>query len=190
MSNLEDLIKENQELKRTISDMTAKINKAGWMINGDSLVRIPPKGEVTCDNCGKRFIKRLFKYNAFEHTFCCSKCASEYKKKQKTYKISKKIVEKDDYVEIHVFSKKLGECIILIDSENIDKCKDLTISVVQYNYDKTYYARCRVDYKQISLGNYLFGKKGFVVFYKNGNALDNRKNNIELRKRGNWKHGN
>ena len=50
MSNLDDLIKENEELRRTIADMNAKINKAGWMISGDSLVRIPPKGEVTYDN--------------------------------------------------------------------------------------------------------------------------------------------
>ena len=187
MSNLDDLIKENEELRRTIADMNAKINKAGWMISGDSLVRIPPKGEVTCDNCGKRFIKRFYKYNSFEHTFCCSKCASEYRKSKK-YKTSTHIEKFETYAEIHVYSKKLGKHIVLIDIDKLEDCKDLTFNIVRYPHSDNLYTLCTKEGKQKTLGNYLYGQKGFVVFYKNGNSLDNRKENIELRKRGCWKH--
>ena len=169
MSNLDDLIKENEELRRTIADMNAKINKAGWMISGDSLVRIPPKGD------------------SFEHTFCCSKCASEYRKSKK-YKTSTHIEKFETYAEIHVYSKKLGKHIVLIDNDKLEECKDLTFNIVRYPHSDNLYTLCTKEGKQKTLGNYLYGQKGFVVFYKNGNSLDNRKENVELRKRGCWKH--
>ena len=154
MSNLDDLIKENEELRRTIADMNAKINKAGSMISGDSLVRIPPKGEVTCDNCGKRFIKRFYKYNSFEHTFCCSKCASEYRRSKK-YKTSTHIEKFETYAEIHVYSKKLGKHIVLIDNDKLDACKDLTFNIVRYPHSDNLYTLCTKEGKQKTVGKYL-----------------------------------
>ena len=66
--------------------------------------------------------------------------------------------------------------------------KDLTFNIVRYPHSDNLYTLCTKEGKQKTLGNYLYGQKGFVVFYKNGNSLDNRKENIELRKRGCWKH--
>ena len=88
--------------------------------------------ERTCDNCGKRFLKRNSALKTTKHDFCCRKCNQEFKATHST----NIFIEKDDYCEIIINSRTFGQKFIKIDIEDKDKCSQY--SWVLSQHEKTF----------------------------------------------------
>ena len=135
--------------------------------------------ERTCDNCGKRFLKRNSALKTTKHDFCCRKCNQEFKATHST----NVFIEKDNYCEIIINSHTFGQKFVKIDIEDKDKCSQY--SWVLSQHEKTFYivARNKAEQsgKNIYLHNFLLNKpSSFTIDHINRNPFDNRKSNLRI----------
>lgn len=90
---------------------------------------------------------------------------------------------KEEYAVINIDSPSHGHFDILIDLEDIDRCKDITwsIQMIRYGKDKEYTMYYATNNKIGMLHRYLMNMpKGVIVDHKDGNTYDNRKFNLRI----------
>ena len=90
---------------------------------------------------------------------------------------------KEEYAVINIDSPKHGHFDILIDLDDVDKCKDITWSIQMFRCgkDKSYITYYATNSKVGLLHRYLMGSpKGMQVDHRDGNPYDNRKYNIRV----------
>lgn len=135
--------------------------------------------ERTCDNCGKRFLKRNSALKTTKHDFCCRKCNQEFKSSYST----NIFIKHEDYCEIIIKSRTFGQKSIKIDVEDMNKCSNY--SWVLSQHQKTFYIVARDKLKQsgknIYLHNLVLDKpSSFTIDHINRNPFDNRKSNLRI----------
>lgn len=79
-------------------------------------------------------------------------------------------------IVIPIKSKIHGECFIFIDGEDFDKVKNYHWSIQKSK--NSVYARTTIKGKSINMHRLLFGFPKSMLDHKNGNGLDNRRENI------------
>jgi len=90
---------------------------------------------------------------------------------------------KEDYAVINIESPKHGHFDILIDLDDIDKCKNMNwcIQMIRCGIDKSRIVYYATNTKTGMLHRYITNApKGMVVDHINGNTYDNRKSNIRV----------
>lgn len=118
-----------------------------------------------CLICGK-MISKNFKVGDRYRKYCSQECYNISKYKTNDFKI----IENIAYITIN--SKKFGELKCLIDTEDLDKVKDIC-----WNVDKDKYP----THKNIRMHNLILSpKEGCVIDHINHNTLDNRKCNLRI----------
>jgi hypothetical protein len=93
------------------------------------------------------------------------------------------IETKEDYAVINIDSPLHGHFDILIDLEDVDRCKNISWSIqrIRYGKDKEYYMYYATNNKLGMLHRYLVNApKGVIADHKDGNTYDNRKQNIRI----------
>lgn len=90
---------------------------------------------------------------------------------------------KDEHAVINIDSPSHGHFDILIDLEDVDRCKDITWSIqrIRYGKEKEYYMFYATSHKTGMLHRYVVNApKGVIADHKDGNTYDNRKSNIRI----------
>lgn len=130
------------------------------------------KIEVCCTNCNKKLLLYPSRITS-ENVFCNKKCMGEYSKKYN------EIIVKETFAEIVIKSKKYGKHIVLIDVEDVDKCKKYNWTLRKDKF--TFYAQHSTKTKTILLHRYLMDfPDNLYIDHINHNGLDNRKNNLSI----------
>lgn len=112
--------------------------------------------------------------------YCCKACHNAMRK-------TNRYILHESYAELIIESKKYGNQHVLIDIEDVERCKLKSWSI---SYDKKmndfyFYAFIRCEHKKrysVSLHRYIMGEpKGLVVDHINTkDRLDNRKSNLRV----------
>lgn len=126
--------------------------------------------EVKCKNCQKLFKIPEWRIKKYKNNFCCDKCRREYFN-------TNKYIDKGDYFEIIL--KKYPQKHILIDKEDVEKCKKYTWTLWN-GYVST---KIKVNNKRkcLKLHRYLMNcPEDKVIDHINHNTLDNRKCNLRV----------
>lgn len=90
---------------------------------------------------------------------------------------------KEEYAVINIDSPKHGHFDILIDLEDVDKCRDITwsIQMIRCGKNKEFITFYATNHKLGMLHRYLFNApKRMQVDHKDGNTYDNRRYNIRV----------
>ena len=124
----------------------------------------------TCLICGEKFLTPPCYYK--RRKTCSIKCSSILKQKKNKYILHK------NYAEIIIESKKYGIKKVLIDLEDVEKCKEYCWIL---KYDKTIKNTYIHSSKGILLHRFLTNcPNDKVIDHINHNPLDNRKNNLKI----------
>lgn len=129
-------------------------------------------------NCKKEFYPNKSNANKGFGKYCCKSC---YEQTRKT----NQYVLYENYAELIVNSKKYGTKIVLIDLEDVERCKLKSWSISYDSKMKDFYFYAFVKQENgkrysVSLHRYIMGEpKGLVIDHINTkNRLDNRKSNL------------
>lgn len=140
------------------------------------------KIKVKCEYCGKERFKHCSDLEKTKHNFCSKNCFYKWTKENKNTELFNKIEKFESHAEIIINSKKYGEKRVLIDLEDIEKCKNKVFSIAKCG--NIFYAVFRIDSKAKRLHQYLLNCNGETIDHINHNGLDNRKVNLRTVKRG------
>ena len=133
---------------------------------------------VTCEWCGDRRLKYPSEKNKTTHNFCSLQCFYEWRKANKKSKLFNQIELFETHAEIIINSPKYGENRVLIDLEDVEKCKNKTYSIAKCG--NIFYAVFRQENKTKRLHQYLLNCNGQTIDHINHNGLDNRKENLRI----------
>lgn len=123
--------------------------------------------KLKCDYCGKPIYRNQTLLNKCNHYYCSKECADKGFIKRNEYELF------DDHAEIIINSKVFGEQRVLIDIEDIDRCKLQTWKFI--NRTSPYI----ISSEKILLHRYILDYKGKnVIDHLDGNKLNNQKNNL------------
>lgn len=135
--------------------------------------------ERICENCGKTFLKRKRAMKITKHDFCCRECSKEYRLTHSTNIFKRN----DDYCEIIINSRTFGTVSVMIDNEDIEKCKVYSWVLSQHKDAFYIVARNKFSNKRgnIYLHNLILDKpSSLVIDHINRNPFDNRKSNLRI----------
>lgn len=120
-----------------------------------------------CLNCGKETTSKR------NNIFCSNECYLEFRKRPN------QIIEKEQYAELIIRSMKYGIKHIVIDLEDVDKCKNYKWFLSFDEILNSFYVK--TSKYPYSLHRVIMNcPKGFVVDHINHNTLDNRKENLRI----------
>lgn len=120
-----------------------------------------------CLNCGKETTSKR------NNIFCSNECYLEFRKKPN------QIIEKERYAELIIRSMKYGIKHIVIDLEDVEKCKNYKWFLSFDEILNSFYVK--TSKYPYSLHRVIMNcPKGFVVDHINHNTLDNRKENLRI----------
>lgn len=137
---------------------------------------------VTCEWCGDRRLKYPSEKKKTAHNFCSLQCFYEWRKANKKAELFNQIELFETHAEIIINSPKYGENRVLIDLEDVERCKNKVYSIAKCG--NVFYAVFRIDSKTKRLHQYLLNCNGQTIDHINHNGLDNRKENLRIVKRG------
>ena len=120
-----------------------------------------------CLNCGKEITSKR------NNIFCSNECYLEFRKRPN------QIIEKEQYAELIIRSMKYGIKHIVIDLEDVEKCKNYKWFLSFDEILNSFYVK--TSKYPYSLHRVIMNcPKGFVVDHINHNTLDNRKENLRI----------
>ena len=120
-----------------------------------------------CLNCGKETTSKR------NNIFCSNECYLEFRKRPN------QIIEKEQYAELIIRSMKYGIKHIVIDLEDVEKCKNYKWFLSFDEILNSFYVK--TSKYPYSLHRVIMNcPKGFVVDHINHNTLDNRKENLRI----------
>ena len=120
-----------------------------------------------CLNCGKETTSKR------NNIFCSNECYLEFRKRPN------QIIEKEQYAELIIRSIKYGIKHIVIDLEDVEKCKNYKWFLSFDEILNSFYVK--TSKYPYSLHRVIMNcPKGFVVDHINHNTLDNRKENLRI----------
>ena len=130
---------------------------------------------VKCETCGKEFDKLRHEIARRKYHYCCRKCYHESTKNPIN------IIIKDDYAEINIKNRANNVITTLIDLDDLELIKNISMSP---QYDKTingYYIRCLYNKESTSLHRAIMDcPSDMQVDHINHDTLDNRKCNLRI----------
>ncbi len=134
---------------------------------------------VTCEWCGDRRLKYPSEKKKTTHNFCSLQCFYEWRKANKKAELFNQIELFETHAEIIINSPKYGEKRVLIDLDDVEKCKNKVYSVAKSNKN-IFYTVFKNGDKTIRLHQYILGCNGETIDHINHNGLDNRKENLRV----------
>lgn len=99
-------------------------------------------------------------------------CGCSHKKEEN------EIILKQTHAEIIIHSKKYGTKIVLIDLEDVEKCKHKRYYIAKCG--NNFYTIFKQGNKQKRLHQYLLNCNGEIIDHINHNGLDNRRENLRI----------
>lgn len=133
---------------------------------------------VTCEWCGDRRLKYPSEKKKTTHNFCSLQCFYEWRKANKKAELFNQIELFETHAEIIINSPKYGENRVLIDLEDVERCKNKVYSIAKCG--NIFYAVFKLDNKTNRLHQYLLNCNGQTIDHINHNGLDNRKENLRI----------
>lgn len=137
---------------------------------------------IKCAYCGKERIKSHSDLGKTKHSFCSKGCFYKWRKENKKSELFNKIEVFETHAEIIINSNKYGESRVLIDLEDVEKCKNKIFSIAKCG--NIFYAIFRINSKIKRLHQYLLNCNGQTIDHINHNGLDNRKENLRIVSKG------
>lgn len=131
-----------------------------------------------CQVCGKERIKYPSELQKTKNNFCSKECFYKWRKENKKVELFNNIELFENHAEIIINSPKYGEKRVLIDLDDVEKCKNKVFSIAKCG--NVFYTVFRIDSKTKRLHQHILGCKGETIDHINHNGLDNRKQNLRV----------